>query len=201
MGAASSLAPSYDLAFKKNRAAASSLPPSARPPRTARKRANGPTFPLKQKARTSSRRASSTPNARKRAPRMTPLQTSSDPEVADWEKPLGGVFQAPTGIGVLPGAGNGDVERRLSRRTMRPRRAPTRGAPTVIGDWKFQRRRSFKEVPHRRASGMIPRETDGRFSILIGLSSVGRDVGWPLNGVGPSGEPVKKLLRSETGGN
>ncbi len=62
---------------------------------------------------------------------MTPLQTSSDPEVADWEKPLGaacftrpwsggvpgadweracftrpwsGVFHAPTGIGVLPGA-------------------------------------------------------------------------------------------------
>ena len=35
---------------------------------------------------------------------MTPLQTSSDPEVADWEKPLGGVFHAPTGNGVLPGA-------------------------------------------------------------------------------------------------
>ena len=33
----------------------------------------------------------------------------------------------------------GGVERRLSRGTMRPRRAPTRGAPTVIGDWKFQR--------------------------------------------------------------
>ena len=29
--------------------------------------------------------------------------------------------QAPTGIGVLPGAGNGDVERRLRRGTMRPR--------------------------------------------------------------------------------
>ena len=45
---------------------------------------------------------------------------------------------APTGTGVLPGAGNGDMERRHSRGTMRPRRAPTRGAPTVIGDWKFQ---------------------------------------------------------------
>ncbi len=32
------------------------------------------------------------------------------------------------------------VARRLSRGTMRPRRAPTRGAPTVIGDRKFQRR-------------------------------------------------------------
>ena len=152
-GAASSSAPSYDLAFKKNRAAASSLPPSARPPRTARKRANGPTFPPKQKARTSSRRASSTPNARKRAPRMTPLQTSSDPEVADWEKPLGAACftrrlgspsgaassPAPTGTGVLPGAGNGDVERRLSRGTMRPRRAPTRGAPTVIEEVKLLR--------------------------------------------------------------
>ena len=53
----------------------------------------------------------------------------------------------------------------------------------------------FSGVPHRPASGMIPRETDGRFSMLIGLSSVGRDVGRPLNGVGPSGEPVKKLLR------
>ncbi len=53
----------------------------------------------------------------------------------------------------------------------------------------------FSEVPHRPASGMIPRETDGRLSILVGLSSVGRDVGRPLNGVGPSGEPVKKLLR------
>ena len=30
------MAPSYALAFKKNRAAPSSLPPSARPPRTAR---------------------------------------------------------------------------------------------------------------------------------------------------------------------
>ena len=29
--------------------------------------------------------------------------------------------------------------RRLSRRTMRPRRAPTRGAPTIIGNWKFLR--------------------------------------------------------------
>ena len=156
-GAASSSAPSYDLELKKNRAAASSIPPSARPPRTARKRANGPTFPPKQKARTSSRRASSTPNARKRAPRMTPLQTSSDPEVADWEKPLGAACftrrlgpasgaasgaassSAPTGTGVLPGAGNGDVERRLSRGTMRPRRAPARGAPTVTRVWKFQR--------------------------------------------------------------
>ncbi len=35
----------------------------------------------------------------------------------------------------------GGVERRHSRGTMRPRRAPTRGAPTVIGNWKFQRRR------------------------------------------------------------
>ena len=33
----------------------------------------------------------------------------------------------------------GGVERRLSRGTMRPRRAPTRGAPTVIGNWKFLR--------------------------------------------------------------
>ena len=39
------MAPSYDLAFKKTRAAPSSLPPSARPPRTARERANGPAFP------------------------------------------------------------------------------------------------------------------------------------------------------------
>ena len=78
MGAASSVAPSYDFAFKKTRAAPSSLPPSARPPRTARARANGPAFPPMQRVRTASRRASSTPIARKRAPRMTPLQTSSD---------------------------------------------------------------------------------------------------------------------------
>ena len=37
-GAASFLAPSYDLAVKKNRAAPSSLRPSVRPPRTARER-------------------------------------------------------------------------------------------------------------------------------------------------------------------
>ena len=162
MGAASSLAPSYDLAFKKNRAAASSLPPSARPPRTARKRANGPTFPPKQKARTSSPRASSTPNARKRAPRMTPLQTSSDPEVADWEKPLGAACftrrlespsgaaasgaassSAPTGIGVRSGVVLGaDWDRRPERRLSgadwdrRPSGRPERrrGAATQPGN-------------------------------------------------------------------
>ena len=99
MGAASSLAPSYDLAFKNTRAAPSSLPPSARPPRTARERANGPAFPPMQRVRTSSRRASSTPIARKRAPRMTPPNE---------QRPLGrrlgeGVFYAP-------------VERRPARR-------------------------------------------------------------------------------------
>ena len=47
---------------------------------------------------------------------MTPLQTSSDPEVADWEKPLGGVFQAPTGTGIR----SGDVERRRPRRRLGP---------------------------------------------------------------------------------
>ena len=153
MGVASSLAPSYGLAFKKTRAAPSSLPPSARPPRTARERANGPAFPPMQKSRTSSRRASSTPIARKRAPRMTPLQTSSDLLGrrlgkawsgvllgADWE---GAPFRAPeralkhrlrrasgaaSWSGVLPGA---DWERapfRAPERAFRRRlgRAPER---------------------------------------------------------------------------
>ncbi len=68
-----------------------------------------------------------------------PPERSYRPPTIAWALPnrggWSGVFQAPTGTGVLPGAGNGDVERRLSRGTMRPRRAPTRGAPTVIGDW------------------------------------------------------------------
>ena len=64
---------------------------------------------------------------------------SGDFLVADWDRRLErrrprrrlgpASFRAP---------GHGDVEQRLSRGTMRPRRAPTRGAPTVIGDWKFQ---------------------------------------------------------------
>ena len=64
---------------------------------------------------------------------------------------------APTGTGVLPGAKNGDVERRHSRRTMRPRRAPTRGAPTIIGDWKFQRSpppAGLRHDPPRNWAGM-----------------------------------------------
>ena len=72
----------------------------------------------------------------------------------------GGVFQAPTGTGVLPGAGNGDVERRLSRGTMRPRRAPTRGAPTVTGDWKFQRSpppAGLRHDPARNWAGIVHR--------------------------------------------
>ena len=60
-----------------------------------------------------------------------------------------GVFQAPTGNGVLPGAGNGDVERRHGRGTMRPRRAPTRGAPTVIGNW------SDRAARNRPSSGRL----------------------------------------------
>ena len=142
-GAASSSAPSYDLAFKKNRAAASSLPPSARPPRTARKRANGPTFPPKQKARTSSRRASSTPNARKRAPRMTPLQTSSDPEVADWEKPLGAAcFTRRLGSAWSGGVLGADWDRRPERRLS--------GA-----DW--DRRPSGRRSPRGQANGVPTR--------------------------------------------
>ena len=108
MGAASSLAPSYDLAFKKTRAAPSSLPPSARPPRTARERANGPAFPPMQRVRTSSCRASSTPIARKRAPRMTPLQTSSD---LLGRRLGGGVLCAPVGAARF-------TERRRPRRRL-----------------------------------------------------------------------------------
>ncbi len=59
------------------------------------------------------------------------------------------MFHAPTGIGVLPGAGNGGVERQLSRGTMRPHRAPTRGAPTVIGDW------SDRAARNRPSSGRL----------------------------------------------
>ncbi len=40
----------------------------------------------------------------------------------------------------------GGVARRLSRGTMRPRRAPTRGAPTVIGDGKFQTSRNASTI-------------------------------------------------------
>ena len=137
---------------KKNRAAASSLPPSARPPRTARKRANGPTFPPKQKARTSSRRASSTPNARKRAPRMTPLQTSSDPEVADWEKPLGAAcFTRRLGTawsGVVLGA---DWEWRPSGRLPAGDRDV---APP--GDWKVAPPSGRQECRPSRATGKSP---------------------------------------------
>ncbi len=45
--------------------------------------------------------------------------------------------------------GPGGVERRLSRGTMRPRRASTRGAPTVIGDW------SDRAARNRPSSGRL----------------------------------------------
>ncbi len=72
---------------------------------------------------------------------------------------------APTGTGVLPGAGNGDVERRLSRGTMLPRRAPTRGAPTIIGNWKFQRRpppAGLRHDPARNRAGIVHRRRPPR---------------------------------------
>ena len=72
--AASSLAPSYDLAFTKNRAAASSLPPCLRPRLPNAITSERIDLPLKKRIRTSSRRASSTHNARKRATRMSPLR-------------------------------------------------------------------------------------------------------------------------------
>ena len=57
---------------------------------------------------------------------------------------------APTGTGVLPGAGNGDVERRLSRGTMQPRRALTQGVPLrSSGDW------SDRAARNRPSSGRL----------------------------------------------
>ncbi len=72
-GAASSPAPSYDLAFEKNRAAASSRPACVRHHPHSAKMSGRTDLPSKKRTRTSSRRATISPNARKRAPRMTPL--------------------------------------------------------------------------------------------------------------------------------
>ena len=80
---------------------------------------------LPSKAKSQDGAAELTPNARKRAPRMTPLQTSSDPEVADWEKPLG----ASVSRGAASFRPLGPPERRRPRRRLGPAsfRAPIPG--------------------------------------------------------------------------
>ena len=80
-------------------------------------------------------------------------------------------FQSPTGIGVLPGAGNGDVER--LRRGAAASLSPTRGVGgTVVPTLRFPAAESYGKKEEDRAAGNRPsrraiRKSPLRTSIVV----------------------------------